>query len=77
MVNFMVTFIFILCYVYSCDIKLMVNNKLYNKLIMDRLTLNFYIQYFMVTFTCFCVMLITVRLMEYGKIRKLMVKVNT
>ena len=53
MVNFMVTFICILCYVYSCDIKLMVNNKLYNKLIMDRLTLNFYIQYFMVTFTCF------------------------
>ena len=44
---------------------------------MDRLTLDFYIQYFMVTFTCFCVMLITVRLMEYGKIRKLMVKVNT
>ena len=49
MVNFMVIFMCILC---SCDIKLMVNNKLYNQLIM------------------LCVMLITVRLIEYGKLRK-------
>ena len=74
MATFMVTFMCVLCYVYSCDT---VNNKLYNTLIMDRLTLNFYIQYFMITFTCFCVMLLTVRLMEYCKIRKLMVKANT
>ena len=35
----------ILCYVYNFDIKLMINKKLYNQLILHKLTLNVYIQY--------------------------------